>query len=263
MLQCNTTKTGLYNSFTNATGPMVRLYPHRCVSVYALVGTPLTMELIYEILLFLPQPLTNATICEAVRNYRDPDTMHRYGPVEHWDTRLVTNMRRACSNTTFNEPIANWDVSNVTNMDCMFFLALSFNQPLNAWNVSSVTTMYKMFSGASTFNQYIGDWQVTNVRNMESMFDTAVQYNQRMEMWDMSNVSNISYMFTNAVRFNQPLNQWNLRSPQTTYRMFYHAMHYNQPFHKWPQHEGIILDHLDTHRHPFGVADCCSVCVVQ
>ena len=45
----------------------------------------------------------------------------------------------------FNENISNWNVSNVTCMDYMFFNAISFNQPLNAWDVSNVTTMKNMF----------------------------------------------------------------------------------------------------------------------
>ena len=51
----------------------------------------------------------------------------------------------------------NWNVSNVTNMDGMFFEAEYFNQPLNKWNVSKVTGMgfgmKNMFSGATSFNQ--------------------------------------------------------------------------------------------------------------
>ena len=36
----------------------------------------------------------------------------------------------------FNQPLNKWDVSNVTNMKCMFKNATSFNQPLHApWYV--------------------------------------------------------------------------------------------------------------------------------
>ena len=43
--------------------------------------------------------------------------------------------------SAFNQPLNNWDVSNVTTMDGMFKEALEFNQPLNNWDVSNVTTM--------------------------------------------------------------------------------------------------------------------------
>ena len=36
----------------------------------------------------------------------------------------------------FNQPLNNWNVSNVTNMDDMFQLATKFNQPLNNWKTN-------------------------------------------------------------------------------------------------------------------------------
>ena len=39
---------------------------------------------------------------------------------------------------SFNQPLNNWNVSNVKDMRIMFYDASSFNQPLNNWNVSSV-----------------------------------------------------------------------------------------------------------------------------
>ena len=35
--------------------------------------------------------------------------------------------------SSFNQPLNNWDVSNVTDMTCIFKDASSFNQPLNKW----------------------------------------------------------------------------------------------------------------------------------
>ena len=40
-----------------------------------------------------------------------------------------------------------WNVSNVTDMSCMFWGCENFNQPLNSWNVSNVTDMSDMFLG--------------------------------------------------------------------------------------------------------------------
>ena len=42
---------------------------------------------------------------------------------------------------SFNQPIDNWDVSNVTQMSGMFNGATAFNQPLNSWNTSNVGNM--------------------------------------------------------------------------------------------------------------------------
>ena len=48
-------------------------------------------------------------------------------------------------NTSFNQDISNWDVSNVTNMSVMFNGATSFNQDISSWDVSSVTTIWYVF----------------------------------------------------------------------------------------------------------------------
>ena len=60
----------------------------------------------------------------------------------------------------------------------MFGGATSFNQPLNNWNVSNVTLMYCMFNGASSFNQALDKWNVSNVTNMRWMFRNATSFNQ-------------------------------------------------------------------------------------
>ena len=51
-------------------------------------------------------------------------------------------------------------------------------QPLNNWNVSNVEDMNNMFNGASSFNQPLDNWDVSNVRNMTEMFLDASSFNQ-------------------------------------------------------------------------------------
>ena len=73
----------------------------------------------------------------------------------------------------FNQPLHNWDTSNVINMESMFSGASGFNQPLNDWNVSSVTKMRSMFKTTNTFNNSLGDWDVSNVTTFVDMFSDA------------------------------------------------------------------------------------------
>ena len=48
-------------------------------------------------------------------------------------------------------------------MSEMFYYNLAFNQPVGDWDVSNVTNMYYMFAANPAFNQDIGNWAVNNV----------------------------------------------------------------------------------------------------
>ena len=50
----------------------------------------------------------------------------------------------------------------------------SFNQPLNDWRVDNVTDMREMFAYASSFNQPLNDWRVDKVTNMQYMLPRTV-----------------------------------------------------------------------------------------
>ena len=56
-------------------------------------------------------------------------------------------------------------------MHRMFRYASSFNQPLNDWRVDNVTNMGGMFHGAKWFNQPLGNWRLRTGCNTERMFD--------------------------------------------------------------------------------------------
>ena len=109
----------------------------------------------------------------------------------------MTDMSEMFQNaTSFNQPLNNWNVSNVTNMNEMFrnearyrSHTSSFNQPLNKWNVSNVTHMYRMFQNATSFNQPLNDWNVSNVKSMHSMFAGATSFNQPLNNWNVSSLS--------------------------------------------------------------------------
>ena len=80
--------------------------------------------------------------------------------------------------TKFNQPIGNWDVSNVVDMSHMFDECIDFNQPLNDWNVSNVINMEDMFYKASLFNPvYVAYWSKEN--QIEAL--TEERYLERIE----------------------------------------------------------------------------------
>ena len=83
-------------------------------------------------------------------------------------------------------------------MDEMFYYALSFNQPLNNWNVSKVTDMEEMFWIATSFNQPLDNWNVSNVTDMVGMFEST-RFNQPLNKWDVSNVANFESSWREAM----------------------------------------------------------------
>ena len=63
-------------------------------------------------------------------------------------------------------------------MDNMFKEASSFNQPLDQWDVSNVYDMYSMFREASSFNQPLDNWNVSFLYDMDHMmfYNTKLDY---------------------------------------------------------------------------------------
>jgi len=92
-------------------------------------------------------------------------------------------------------PIANWDVSNVTDMSYLFNNCASFNEPLNFWDVRKVTNMEHMFHGCASFNEPLDRWNVSNVTNMENMFHGCFSFNQPLNRWHIQDHIDIENMF--------------------------------------------------------------------
>ena len=86
------------------------------------------------------------------------------------DVSKIIDMSHLFENTDFNGDISEWDVSNVTNMNSMFYGCKSFNQDISKWDVSNVTNMNRMFNGCKYFNQDISGWNVSNVKNRIYIF---------------------------------------------------------------------------------------------
>eukprot|EP00978_Attheya_sp_CCMP212_P043944 scaffold295518_cov38-Attheya_sp.AAC.1 len=125
-----------------------------------------------------------------------------YGwPIDRWDVSRIKKFSRLFDlhKESFNEDIGSWNVSNATDMACMFVNAQSFNQDLSFWNVSNVTNMNSLFYGARSFNQDISSWDTSNVTTMESLFYDARSFNQDLSSWDTSNVRNMRFMFCDAI----------------------------------------------------------------
>ena len=147
-------------------------------------------------------------------------------------TSLVTDLSRLYNQdyfqNNFNQPIGNWDVSNVVTMQEMF-VGSPFNQDISKWDVRKVINMGWMFQ-SSSFNQPIGNWDVKNVSRMNVMF-MRTPFNQPLSNWNVSSVTNMSGMFA-GTPFNQPIGNWNVSSVNNMSGMFA-LTPFNQPIGNW------------------------------
>ena len=149
-------------------------------------------------------------------------------------TTKVTDMRRLFYNElNFNQPIGNWDVSNVTRYGSqMFYTAYNFNRPIGDWDTSSVTDMQYMFQ-FTTFNQPIGDWDTSSVTDMEGMFAVNRIFNQDIGLWDVRNVSDMRRLFIETDNFNQDISNWDVSNVYRMEEMFEDAISFNQNLSTW------------------------------
>ncbi len=199
----------------------------------------------------LTQPLTNATFKQAIRDALALDPVNasvpipNYGLMANWNTSQVTNMQAGFYTTAndpfakqFNGDISNWDTSNVTNMVQLFEGATNFNSSIDSWDTGNVTNMSNVFKDCYNFNQPLNNWDVSNVTNMINMFNFALAFNQDLNSWNVSNVTSFNAMFFNANSFNGNITSWNPSSATQFTYMFDSADNFNQDISGWDVSSG-------------------------
>ena len=67
-------------------------------------------------------------------------------------------------------------------MSSAFHGRTGFNEDIASWDVSNVTDMHRMFGDAESFNQYIGEWNTSSVIEMSLMFDNANSFSTAGEL---------------------------------------------------------------------------------
>ena len=118
--------------------------------------------------------------------------------VEQFGTAQWKTMRdafRGCINLQFAAGIDTPDLIQVSDMSGMFAGCTAFNQPLNNWNVSNVQRMGRtsdnsdralgMFLDCSSFNQPLDNWDVSKVEGMGDMFAGCTSFDQDLGMWKL------------------------------------------------------------------------------
>jgi surface protein len=184
--------------------------------------------------------IKDSNIRKAVRLWMTDRTTARrvYGPIESWDTRMVTTMDSVfLGSENFSEDISAWDTSYVKSMQWIFYNSANFSADISSWDVSRVTDMTMAFAYAKSFQGDVSKWDTGSVKTLwytfaysmglkadVSSWNTAsvtsmqgtFQHSTGLELektlhWDTTNVEDMTHVFSNVSRFDQIL-CWNLTS---------------------------------------------------
>lgn len=136
------------------------------------------------------------------------------------------------SDVSYINRINEWDLSNVSSLEGMFYRAQGFNQDLSGWDTSNVENMSRLFS-EMTFNGTLNTWDMSKVKTIYGMFGANWRFNKPLDMWDTSQITNMSAAFFEATSFNQPLDMWNTSQVIDMSGMFFGASSFNQPLSSW------------------------------
>jgi len=134
--------------------------------------------------------------------------------------------------------MANWDVSNINNLNQTFRNASAFNVNIGSWDVSSVTNFPSMFRNADAFNQDIGSWDVSAGTRFTSMFRDNSGFqnggNNNINNWTFKSTGTIGFrhMFRNS-HFNRNIGSWNTGQVTTMRDMFRDARNFDQDISSW------------------------------
>ena len=86
-------------------------------------------------------------------------------------SRIFSRIRFDIRKTLGNIDVSKWNVSNVENMEYMFYNYKKFNCDLSNWDVSNVTSMKYMFFDCQNFTgKGLENWDVSKVEDMTDMF---------------------------------------------------------------------------------------------
>ena len=107
-------------------------------------------------------------------------------------------MFASCNELTEIDGLGNLDVSNVKDMDLMFFACESVTSlDVSNWDVSNVETMDQMFSDCEELSELdVSSWDVSSALNISSLFRNCYKLeSQDLSGWDVSNVTDMGGVF--------------------------------------------------------------------
>jgi surface protein len=161
------------------------------------------------------------------------------------------------NDTSFNQNIGNWNVSNVVTMANMFNSAFMFNNggsdSIKNWYAPKCTSFEAMFRATNTttlahrFNQPLSilvDTSGVSSCSLAAMFQNDTSFNQNIGGWNVINVTNMGTMFQSATQFNNggsnTIQTWYAPKCRAFNSMFQSASRFNQPLSILVDTSGVI-----------------------
>lgn len=184
---------GMKSIYTNPSGALEHRYEAQATYTITVSGT-----------------LTDASFAPtSTKNYVNgpPPSPFAYRKLFSWGNHEYATLARAFSSAKHLIRVPADLPAGVTDLTYMFAGAEAFNQPIGQWNTSEVTSMKGMFDGASMFDQPLDQWNTSNVTDMSAMFRSSGMRGS-LAGWDTSNVVHMQRMFSMASHFANDLRGW-------------------------------------------------------
>jgi len=103
------------------------------------------------------------------------------------------------SNKNFYGNVSEWDTSNGTNFESVFFECINFNSNLNNWDVSNGNTFYSMFCNCEKFNSNLYNWDISNGRYFGYMFYYCKSFNADLSKWNTKSAKTWKWFCENSL----------------------------------------------------------------
>ncbi|EAF9641637.1 BspA family leucine-rich repeat surface protein [Listeria monocytogenes] len=94
--------------------------------------------------------------------------------------------------------LSNFDTSNVTSMDSMFYANYAASIDVSNWDTSQVTNMFCMFAESAATSLDVSSFDTSNVTSMGFMFESSAVTSLNLSNFDTSKVTDMRNLFVGA-----------------------------------------------------------------
>lgn len=171
-------------------------------------ATPSSSTMAQTLFVPYPRPFTStkqlykavdecvATVYHGMATANRVNVTIKYGPIADWDVSRLTNFSivfYGCDRSQMN--------NNITDLLSFQPPTTPFHKDVSSWNVASATTMEGMFAGATSFNQNLSAWNTSRVTTMRAMFHSAMSFDGQLGGWNVTAVTDLSGVFFDCTAF--------------------------------------------------------------